>query len=798
MKRLNKIAAVLAVFLISLFAFNLSAIAEARFSVVSSVVEEKSENVVATISTGTGSSIDNRVVFHDVDDYVVFNLTIKNNASYPRKVLGITDNNTNTAISYAYDDHADKEIAAGGTFNLKIRITCLEISDTLGERDINNRVTFSIAYYEDTPAPVTGSEEIDILVPNTGFGTGVVDFCSSNSMVMAVFVVAAFGALVFFIKKGTKTPVKILAIVIVAAVIIPFAAKADDDVSTITFDTEIALRDMIHIHWREYIDGELDYDDEWDDDYLFIRDEYPTIREYVGIWDYPYDGLELVGATSGINGPDLVPEDLILDDMDMVFYFEAETYEITYHLDGGTISENAVTSCGTNDEFMLETPVKEGFRFDGWDTGSGWPETEYMVYGCYEDMDFYARWSQPETYVYYNTNGHGDINGNTSTTIEAEYAEEYYTIAAPQVDHYDFLGWDTEQDGTGTRYDAGDLLKEANELIDYIELYAQWMPTEYEITYVLDGGAVSETNPETYNVEGTYTINKPTREGKLFVGWTSSFILSPQRNVTLDHEAYGPITFTANWSDPVPDITNFEYMQDVSTLNCLATEVGVSKTMKDKRNNQEYLIRKLRDENCWMTDSLNLYNITITSELSDFSDKEAYTVPDSTTSVYSFSGKFEGENFPQDEVYFDTEHPEYGAYYTFYAATAQWDGAVPGTNSPQSICPRNWRLPTGGDGGEFEILSNLYPTAEEMLDEEGPHFLKNGLRSGNNTSLPGDDGSYWSSTTDSHTTSTYQRYRYYLLITSRNYDGTGVLQTRISPKATIDKKNGPAVRCLLR
>ena len=62
-------------------------------------------------------------------------------------------------------------------------------------------------------------------------------------------------------------------------------------------------------------------------------------------------------------------------------------------------------------------------------------------------------------------------------------------------------------------------------------------------------------------------------------------------------------------------------------------------------------------------------------------------------------------------AYSVTDHNSeyFGGYlYNFLAATAGWGTtAQERGNSPQDICPKNWRLPTGGPGGEFQTLSDI-------------------------------------------------------------------------------------------
>ena len=88
----------------------------------------------------------------------------------------------------------------------------------------------------------------------------------------------------------------------------------------------------------------------------------------------------------------------------------------------------------------------------------------------------------------------------------------------------------------------------------------------------------------------------------------------------------------------------------------------------------------------------------------------------------------------------------YGNYYNWYAATAgTGDCSMSSGNAGSSICPKGWRLPTGGSSGEFQTLHNKYPSSAAM--QSSPvSFTLSGHRSGSSTDSQGSYGHFWSST----------------------------------------------------
>lgn len=66
--------------------------------------------------------------------------------------------------------------------------------------------------------------------------------------------------------------------------------------------------------------------------------------------------------------------------------------------------------------------------------------------------------------------------------------------AEPTREHYHFIGWNTEADGSGDSYKAEDVFTFANDNGNggcEVTLYAQWKIVEYTVTYMADGEPVS-------------------------------------------------------------------------------------------------------------------------------------------------------------------------------------------------------------------------------------------------------------------------------------------------------------------
>ena len=78
------------------------------------------------------------------------------------------------------------------------------------------------------------------------------------------------------------------------------------------------------------------------------------------------------------------------------------------------------------------------------------------------------------------------------------------------------------------------------------------VPETYDITYNLDGGVLSASNPLTYDVteleNGGIPLNNPTRTGYIFLGWTlDGGTDAATTAMTIAPGTVGNLTFTAHW-----------------------------------------------------------------------------------------------------------------------------------------------------------------------------------------------------------------------------------------------------------
>ena len=159
-----------------------------------------------------------------------------------------------------------------------------------------------------------------------------------------------------------------------------------------------------------------------------------------------------------------------------------------------------------------------------------------------------------------------------------------------------------------------------------------------------------------------------------------------------------------------------------------------TKTLVDTRDNNTYTVSKLADGKCWMTQNLRIAGKTITPADSDVAAN--YIIPASSIDGFRYHDT--------SNAYVDND----GGFYTWYTATAGTGTRslfINGHNAAASICPKGWRLPTGGSSGEFQTLYNNYNSYSALISNP-VNLTPSGYVNLSSRYNPGSVGSYWSST----------------------------------------------------
>ncbi|HEX2960107.1 MAG TPA: InlB B-repeat-containing protein [Chitinispirillaceae bacterium] len=245
-------------------------------------------------------------------------------------------------------------------------------------------------------------------------------------------------------------------------------------------------------------------------------------------------------------------------------------YNVTYDLNGGTGSVPVDENVYAKDETVI---VKAGtgltrtnFAFGGWGLN---PTENTKVYTANETMKtgegnltLYAVWNQLYT-VSYNSSGSGTApeGGKYAQGVEVVIAGNTGALVNTG---YEFAGWNTTVNGTGTNYVAGQkITMGAADLV----LYAKWAQT-FGVTYDANGGGAAgghgsgsvPVDTRKYVTDSTVTVLGNTgnlaRTGYVFGGWSTE-----QNGPAVSSFKMGSINVTVYARWVISDVDGNEYTE---------------------------------------------------------------------------------------------------------------------------------------------------------------------------------------------------------------------------------------------
>ena len=206
--------------------------------------------------------------------------------------------------------------------------------------------------------------------------------------------------------------------------------------------------------------------------------------------------------------------------------------------------------------YQFIIPDNYGYHFLGWYDGIGGTGTQYTDsegnslanWTGLSDITLYAKWEIVQVTVTY------DVNGGDELIPDSQLATYNANISHPTPTRtgYTFLGW----------YDGEELINTERWYgLSDTTLVAHWELTEYNIYYIVNGGAHDEADPATYNMlSDTIVLLDPVREGYTFLGWDPTDTIptgsTGDKTFTAMWEAISStITFDVNGGEPLVDDT---------------------------------------------------------------------------------------------------------------------------------------------------------------------------------------------------------------------------------------------------
>ena len=153
---------------------------------------------------------------------------------------------------------------------------------------------------------------------------------------------------------------------------------------------------------------------------------------------------------------------------------------ITFDPNGGAGSmEPMSVNPGVGNKLIDNTFTRENYTFTGWNTakdGTGKTYADGETVNFSADTTLYAQWTQNPVITFDANGGKGTMG---TQTVKPNEATDLTANSFTRAD-YDFTGWNTAKDGTGTAYgDKANITTNEN-----VTLYAQWTLHKYHVRWL--------------------------------------------------------------------------------------------------------------------------------------------------------------------------------------------------------------------------------------------------------------------------------------------------------------------------
>ena len=275
----------------------------------------------------------------------------------------------------------------------------------------------------------------------------------------------------------------------------------------------------------------------------------------------------------------------------------------SYHQHDVTVDDTKVeykyNTTEITNNVEVPTPTREGYTFVRWldADGNAFDPTANVT----EDHTYVnIEWKPIKYRVIFDANAGGkNVTGTMDDQVftydqpQSLNANQFVCTDSKFDDRlkqdtrlYEFDGWNTEADGSGTDYtDGQEVINLTAESDGEITLYAQWKHVTKTLTYVSEHGTAPSAADVDIFTEVTVADAPANVEGYTFVGWRSNVAVGYEvmRSGDKFNMPNTDVTLTAVWEEIVPaakaDLTYVDTVSD-GTADAVETEVGTWVTVK--------------------------------------------------------------------------------------------------------------------------------------------------------------------------------------------------------------------------
>ena len=494
-------------FIVSLF-MGINALAETNpFRLTNATIEEKSATTTGSIQSFDNDKVNNNITFHKLNDYVTYKLVIKNNNN-DITILSIDDDNNNEYISYEYDKHEDEKVNKGLSFDFLVKaIYKNELTDT-SKRNQTTNVRFTITYLED------GKVKGDTITINPKTGDGI----SKSFVLLIISSVGLITCIAVDKKRKDKKLSKVSMFIITGLLLTPLVVKAASFAYSLSLVSTYQLNDKVVVT----IDDKVNEPTKQTIEYNTKIDSLPSVTK---------EGYTITKWTVNDEEFDITKE--ITEDITIEAEWTPNNYEIIFNKNASDATgemSNKVMTYDKKENLPNVTYERYGYVFDSWNTdprgiGTRYEnETEVKNLTTSDNITLYAIWgATPYTVIF-------DKNSSNATGTMDNISKPYNeTFNLPENTYeragYEFKGWNTVSNGTGTHYDDKKEVKNLD-VDGEVTLYAEWVPSLITITYDnntddSETSGTMESQIVVYSVRNSINENKFTRTGYAFYGWNT-------------------------------------------------------------------------------------------------------------------------------------------------------------------------------------------------------------------------------------------------------------------------------------
>ena len=213
----------------------------------------------------------------------------------------------------------------------------------------------------------------------------------------------------------------------------------------------------------------------------------------------------------------------------------ANRYQVHFDANGGSgTMEPQDMVHGEPQRLFASAFAREGYTFAGWNTaadgsGAAYSDGAEVASLASEDgaaVTLYAQW-EPNAYtVRFDANQPASASTQASGSMAGQQLLYGQAAALNECGYalpgYAFAGWNTEANGSGTRYgDGAEVVNLANEAGATVTLYAQWEPLPYRVILHVGEEADEQTRTIDASFDSAVTLSWPESvpDGKSIVGW---------------------------------------------------------------------------------------------------------------------------------------------------------------------------------------------------------------------------------------------------------------------------------------